>query len=889
MAAIKPANLVLQALTSAALLLPGLSDANNLVGSDSTASFQYSHYQEGKRDLYNQPNNRDPIEVDTFHFNSSVSLTDRIQFSFAFTQDTWSGATPVATSPLAANSNNPIYSGDRDALIQTGASPLLNRTVLLNQNGVPVQRDVLTGVILGEEKQSVHILSSASPETRQQGDFGLGYEWDEAQIAITGGLSTERDYDSAYGGIQGRMDFNQKLTTLKFGVNYTHSDTHAIIDHDASPYITKTAYRDQIKLVQGSEILYGTKQDWGVNLGLSQILTKNALLDINLGFTHSTGFMENPYKATTVIFLGPEPLFSSPDALILGDVRALLEQRPDERNQFSFSTRYAQHISALDASLHLSYQFSHDDWSINAHTFEAEWIQSLGHGWTVSPRIRYYSQSEANFYTPYLTSQQSFRSIARDAQGREIWVDANAPDNGVEYYRDDSFNLIDANGHIVDETFLNVIGKTVAFDPDRLPNDFSSDHRLSGYGALSGGITLIKQFAKGFSLEMGFEYYTHAGDLKLGESGEDAYADFDFFSANAALSVDLDLLNTQPSLSLTHHAGHSHDKHIGHSAPAGLMFSHMINQQDGLMIGYRFKHGRRSGETLNGSDSVNDLSVVRSACDPAIPCRYIQSYMEMDMHMVNLMYAPIEGLNLMLMPQWMSMDMNLRELQGRPDPVEGEHEHSGIAGHETGGVGDTIFAALLKLWTHPNHELHLGLGFSAPTGDVEQEFRRIARQDGGIVHFGMQLGSGTWDFLPSLTYNGQYQDWFWGAQVQANLRMEHRNKSGYRLGDQLQTSLWGGYQLTDWLSATLRSQYSVEGSIKGDFNTDNARIGPMDFPANYGGRFWDIGLGVQASLPDHFLKGHTFRFEWLQPVHDDMNGYQIERDHTLIASWSYNF
>lgn len=884
MAAIK-SNPALQALTSAALLLPGITNGSTLAGSDNTASFQYSHYQEGKRKLYNQPNNRDPIEVDTFHFNSSLNLTDRIRLSFAFTQDTWSGATPVATAPLAANSNNPIYQGDSDSIIQSGASPLLNRTVRLTRDLIPVASDLQSEQIKPDD-QLVHILSSASPETRQQGDFSLGYEWDEAALTIAGGLSTERDYDSAYGGVNGRLDFNQKLTTLNLGFNYTHSDTHAIIDHDASPYITKTAYRDQIKLIGGSEVLYGRKEDWAGHIGLSQILTKNSLVDVSFGFTHSTGFMENPYKATTVIFLGPEPLSSTAD-YINGDVRALLEQRPDNRNQLSLTTRYIQHIPALNASLHLSYQFSHDDWNINAHTFEAEWVQPLGNQWTISPRIRYYSQDNADFYTPYLTSEQSFRSIARDAQGREIWVDANAPDNGTEYYRDDYFNLVDASGNIIDETLLNVISKTDAFDAQKLPAHFSSDHRLSGYGALSGGVTVAKQFAKGFSLEMGFEYYTHAGNLKLGGGGENAYADFDFFSANAALSVDLDVLNTQNLIS-SHHSSHHH-KHTGHHAPAGLMFSHMITPADSLMIGYRFMNSQRSGTVLHGSDTANDLSVVQSACRSTLQCRYIQSDMEMDMHMLDIMYAPFDGLNLMLMPQWMTMSMHLRELEGRPAPLEGQHEHSGIGGHETGGVGDTILAALLNLWSSPGHQLHLGLGFSAPTGDVELEFRRIARQDGGIVHFGMQLGSGTWDFLPSLTYNGQYQNLFWGAQISSVIRLEERNDSGYRLGDSIQSNLWSGYQLTDWLSATIRGQYTVQGSIKGDFNTYNGRAGPMDFPANYGGRFWDIGLGLKASIPSGDLQGNTFSFEWLQPVHDDMNGYQIERDHTLFASWSYRF
>ncbi len=259
------------------------------------------------------------------------------------------------------------------------------------------------------------------------------------------------------------------------------------------------------------------------------------------------------------------------------------------------------------------------------------------------------------------------------------------------------------------------------------------------------------------------------------------------------------------------------------------------------------------------------------------------------MHMINIMYAPTDWLNLMLMPKFVEMDMNLRELTGRPDPVFDVHEHSGIGGHATGGIGDTTISSLIKLFDQPGHHVHLGLGISAPTGDVDLKFRRIARQEASIVHFAMQLGSGTWDFLPSLTYTGELDNWSWGAQISSTLRLEDRNESGYRLGNSLQTTAWGGYKITNWLSTSVRGIYSVQGSIKGDFNKFSSRAGPMDFPANHGGRFWDVGLGLTASIPGGEFAGNTLSFEWLQPIQDDVNGYQIEREGALTASWNYAF
>jgi hypothetical protein len=63
----------------------------------------------------------------------------------------------------------------------------------------------------------------------------------------------------------------------------------------------------------------------------------------------------------------------------------------------------------------------------------------------------------------------------------------------------------------------------------------------------------------------------------------------------------------------------------------------------------------------------------------------------------------------------------------------------------------------------------------------------------------------------------------------------------------------------------------------------------MDFPQNYGGRFWDLGFGLAARVPSGYLAGNRLKVEWLQPVVQDVNGYQLERTGTLTAVWSVEF
>ncbi|WP_374563894.1 DUF3570 domain-containing protein [Nitrosomonas sp.] len=884
---VKPRSTALQALTSAALVLPGLLMSSGHAAGPDRINFQYSRYQEGERNLYGVPQSLKPITADVLHGSGIFSLTDRTRFTFGYTQDTWSGATPVTIAPLAANSNNPIFRNTDSGSVIAGASPLINsKFLLLDHDLNPVSRDPLTGQPQGIDNRSVMVMSSASPETRNQANFGLSREWNEAAFNISGGFSRERDYQSSFGNVGGRVDFNQKLTSFKYGGGYTDSEIGAILDHDASPYITKNAFAGNIERRGGSEILKGKRHDWVGNLGITQVLNKNALIDANFSYTHSSGYLENPYKVMTTIFVDPAELNNNQKTFINGDVRALLEQRPDNRNQFAFNAKYIQYINTFDAALHLGYRVSSDDWGINTHTFDASWVQPLGSGWMLTPRIRYYSQDSASFYRPYLFSLQSYSKQEIDSFGRKMWVDANNPDR--QYFGDSIFNLVDRSGNPVDAITVNPIPKNIAYDAGKLPDNFSSDHRLAGFGALSGGVTLSKLIGRGIALEAGFEYYTRASSMQIG-SGNNSFADFDYYVANAALKFDLEPSNLPLAGGQSSHQHHDASSHHHKLPPAGIMFGHMLDKPGDFMAGYRYMHNWTNGSMMHGDHKVSDQTIVAQGCSDTAQCRFAPTFMNMSMHMLDLMYAPAKWLNVMLMPTFMTMDMNLRELTGRPPPVPGTHEHSGISGHQTGAIGDTYLSAMVKLLDIPGHRMHVNLGLSAPTGKVDIELRRMFRIDGGLIHFGMQQGSGTWDFMPSLTYAGDYNRWSWGAQLGGIKRLEDQNKSGYRLGDVIQATAWTGFDINRWLTASVRGAYTWQDAIHRDFNQFNARIGPMDFPANYGGQFWDAGFGLNAVIPRGRFAGNRLGFEWIQPVGNDFNGFQLDRKGALAATWSYQF
>lgn len=872
----KKLNSTLQALTTAAMVLPGIISTSH--AADAEVTIQYGHYEEGKRDVYGPvltpsnnfapgqllasnetkklPNKFKPIEVDSIHAQAKIGFFDRWKFTANYSEDTWSGATPISTAP-AGFGGNKAYTDSNDTVI--GASPNLESLAVgaffdtdfnpLKFDGLYTNNFFGVDSLYSKDTQLVHTLAIASPETRKQGDFNLSYEWDKASVNVGGGISIENDYESRFVNWGGSLDFNSKLTTLNFNQGYTNSTVSALLDHDAFVYLETYGYEDDItttipKVAVGAHnTLKGEREDWSTSLGLTQVLSRSTLLETSVGYTRSTGFMENPYKSVYVFYVDPNQAQATPGVLV-GSTQSYIEQRPDERNQWTYDLRLVQHIAPLDAAVNVNYRFFHDDWGISAHTMEVDWIQPLGRGWTVTPTVRYYSQDAADFYTPYLVSKHALTNNA-------------------------------------EQDYKNI--------PEQ---DFSSDHRLSGYGALSGGVVISKQFAKGVSLEMGFEYYTHEGALKLGGDGEGDYADFTSYSANAALKVDLSSVGR--GIAYSDHA-HHHTNH-GAPAPAGVMSSHMLENAGEWMIGYNYMYSRQAGDMLQGNNKVSDSAILASNCGGS-QCYVAPDEMIMHMHMFNIMYAPTDWLNLMIMPTFVDMSMGMRSLGGAPSPgspgtssitdyaqvVHANHEHM------TGGLGDTNISALFKLYGDGMHHLHLGVGVSAPTGDVKIELRRTHTEELGLTHYGMQLGSGTWDLTPSLTYTGHKDKWSWGAQARGIIRLESRNSVGYALGDMLQTTAWGSYKLMNWLSFSVRGVYTTQGSLRGEYNKNHRPIGPMDSPGSYGGEYFDLGFGINATVPTGDLAGNSLSFEWLQPMEDDVNGYQLERDGALSVKWGYAF
>ena len=165
----------------------------------------------------------------------------------------------------------------------------------------------------------------------------------------------------------------------------------------------------------------------------------------------------------------------------------------------------------------------------------------------------------------------------------------------------------------------------------------------------------------------------------------------------------------------------------------------------------------------------------------------------------------------------------------------------------------------------------------APTGAFM--VRRMA--------YGMQLGSGTFDLMPSATYQSNHGIWHWGTQLSGTIRLG-TNSEGYSLGNEAALTAWAGVQATPWLALSGRIEAKRAERISG---IDPLIGGPMQGadPNNYGGDTVTAFLAADTVVRKGALKGNRFGVEVALPVAQKLNGVQLKRDWGVVFAWRKPF
>jgi hypothetical protein len=255
--------------------------------------------------------------------------------------------------------------------------------------------------------------------------------------------------------------------------------------------------------------------------------------------------------------------------------------------------------------------------------------------------------------------------------------------------------------------------------------------------------------------------------------------------------------------------------------------------------------------------------------------------MQMQMHMMEAMYAPTDRLTLMAMLPYKVMSMQ----HAMPS---GNHFTQHVD-----GVGDVeVLGSYTVLGDNREggNRVMLNAGLSLPTGSIEVKDHRMGDPAMRRVklEYPMQLGSGTYDLLPGLTYLGESHHWSWGAQTIATVRLG-RNDNDYRLGNQYRLTTWAAYGITDWLAPYIRFDGRVWENVHGRDTDLNPRASAEANPRIQAGKRVDALFGLTVYAPKGVAKGTRVMVEGGFPVYEHLKGPQLGTDYILSAGVTYAF
>ncbi|MGB5688455.1 MAG: DUF3570 domain-containing protein, partial [Woeseiaceae bacterium] len=239
------------------------------------------------------------------------------------------------------------------------------------------------------------------------GELPLDDTFKDTRVAITAGwqqpagekgllslgLSASKEYDYLHTGLNASYahDFNNRNTTVSAGFAYAKDSIEPV---GGAP-IALTAMRDVGDL--GNRLGDQDKDVLDFILGLTQVVSRDLLFQVNYSFSRSEGYLNNPYKVLSLVdgVTGDTlPRTPGPEGGPSGQF--LFEGRPEERTQHSLYAQAKYNMSGK--VLDISYRYMTDDWEIDSHTLDARYRWPIGDRSYLEPHLRFYTQTEADFY-----------------------------------------------------------------------------------------------------------------------------------------------------------------------------------------------------------------------------------------------------------------------------------------------------------------------------------------------------------------------------------------------------------------------------------------------------------------------------------------------------------
>ncbi len=301
-------------------------------------------------------------------------------------------------------------------------------------------------------------------------------------------------------------------------------------------------------------------------------------------------------------------------------------------------------------------------------------------------------------------------------------------------------------------------------------------------------------------------------------------------------------------------------------APIGVMGDH-LHKQGEVMFSYRYMYMDMDGNR-DGHDSVSIKRVLREF--PVAPF-----VMQMHMHMIGMMYGLTDDITLATMIPFVLKSMDHKTRMGGRFKTRAE------------GLGDIKTSALIRLWKNEVHDIHLNAGVSLPSGEIDETDNTPAGRRTKLP-YPMQLGSGTVDLLPGITYSGRVNDWSWGLQGLANIRLG-RNDNDYSLGNEWTVTSWLTRKICRYLSASGRLEFKNWENVDGADPDLKPALIPTADPDLRGGKRLDALIGLNYIVPEGRLAGNRVAVEFGAPLFQSLQGPQLGVDWFFTVGWQLAF
>lgn len=249
-------------------------------------------------------------------------------------------------------------------------------------------------VVASPAGDSMLIMTGASiKEARTDVSAELRRFHDQGNKAVALGYSTEDDYEALNGSLEFEQSANGGITTWSGGIGFSY---------------------DKLEPVQEAGVKRVASEDrWYYNGYVARAKVHSAAWQTQMGIYLGIydGYLDDPYRIRDV--------------------------RPDSRQQLALVARSRYFLSGVKAALHCDYRYYHDDWGLDSHTLELAWYQSFSNAFRLSPRLRYYSQGQADFY---VDTDSGAREGEQSSDFRLSTYGAIGYGLGAEYY-DADFSL----------------------------------------------------------------------------------------------------------------------------------------------------------------------------------------------------------------------------------------------------------------------------------------------------------------------------------------------------------------------------------------------------------------------------------------------------------------